>query len=146
MTPADIYATPAILTSKDIYPLLRRSLPEVSCDIEESRNTRVEIREHFYYDCDGTRYIQISSVWLDGHPVMIFREAGRGGKDEYDRFITDRGRFVEMVSYLSTLLCIREDSEEIVDPLKDDPRLTRIYGVELELSDFTGKDAHSTKP
>lgn len=59
---------------------------------------RITIKEHGFYTYDGCRIWRVSTVWLDGKPVMITRNAGREGDDFYDRFIVDDALYRELIA------------------------------------------------
>src|SRR6185369_14813929 len=104
MKPSDLYARDAEDTWKDLSVLMGcyyKHLPELEqvwdrLDLE--KNEKVQIKVYRYVD-------------YDGRPVMIIRNAGREGDDHHSRFITDGGRYFEMLKYLSTL-CRFQDKDK----------------------------------
>ena len=131
----DIYAAPVIREEKGIYLLTGcwfNNLPELPNDFDPDQD-RVKVKVHYDPYIDGERCCTVGSVWFDGFPVMIFRHAGRSGHDEYDRFISDKVRFSQMVDFLRSLLTVEEAEEvEEIDPSKPLLELTEFYGYWLE--------------
>lgn len=111
MKPSKIYASEPIEKTQQIHHL-EYFIPEVDVKNIKSQN-RITILTHFnpYIDCEF-RVCIIQSAWYDLCPVMITRRAGRGGKDQRDRFITDQYRYAQMVQYLQSLV---EEENEITD-------------------------------
>jgi len=138
MKPSDIYNRPVKSASKDIYHLLSKHLQEVSWDVDDEKNTEIEIRNHIYVCIDYRRFVSINSVWFQGKPVMIYRDAGREGEDKTDRFITDKNLFLEMIKYLISLRKEEFFDEHIavIDPEKDCSELDKFYNYSFDISDF----------
>ena len=134
----DIYAAPVIREEKGIYLLTRNrcnNLPELPDDFDPEQD-RVKIKIHYDPPIDGSRCCTVGSTWFDGFPVMIFRHAGRSGHDEYDRFISDKARFSQMVDFLRSLLTLEEANEvEEIDPSKPLLELTEFYGYWLDFQE-----------
>lgn len=106
-------------------------LPEVELrDLKQGENPRVEVRVIRHVDWDVRRFWRLATVWFDGEPVMVVKNAGREGDDHFGRFITDPARYWQMVAYLRSLMPPEPGKvdDEIVDPdeMRDD--LTRFYG------------------
>ena len=135
LSPSDVYAAPELQLSRSLRLLTNgwhNNLPELPEDFDPVQN-RIEIKTHYDPYIDGERVCTIASAWFDDLPVMVFRCAGRGGHDEYDRFITDRTQFKKMVAFLRTLLKDEEDQEEQFNPAEALPRLTKFYGHWISL-------------
>ena len=148
MKPSDLYARDAEDTWKDLSVLMGcyyKHLPELEqvwdrLDLE--KNEKVQIKVYRYVDYDGRRFWLLGGVYFDGQPVMIIRNAGREGDDHHSRFITDGGRYFEMLKYLSTLCRFQDkDQQPVIDlvaPDDDIPDLETFYGNSLNYS----KDHH----
>lgn len=134
----DIYAAPVIREEKGIYLLTRNrcnNLPELPDDFDPEQD-RVKIKIHYDPPIDGSRCCTVGSVWFDDSPVMVFRHAGRSGHDEYDRFVSDKARFSQMVDFLRSLLTLEEANEvEEIDPSKPLLELTEFYGYWLDFQE-----------
>ena len=135
----DIYAMPV----EDIYSDLSSlngcyysHIPEVDIySIPEGSVERVEIREIKYVDFDGRRIWNLSTIWFDEKPVMIFQNAGREGDDHAKRFITDFDLYTEMVSYLISLQKPDIMHSDIIDPTEKRNDLDNFYGCSLDTVD-----------
>lgn len=130
MKPCDIYKLMPIKCTRDIYSLIddwHSHVPEIDpYDIDYKLNNRIELK--IYYDpyIDGDRCCTVGSAWFDNQPVMIFRHAGRSGHDAYDRFITDKTLYLEMVQYLRSLSSA--ECEDVIDPSENIEKLDSFYG------------------
>ncbi len=132
MKPSELYARPHVSTSYDLYRL--RALDDfydVDPDDQNKKLKRVEIRYYKDHSFDGERCWTLASVYFDGEPVMIYQEAGRGGRDHCLDFITDRIRYKGMVVYLCSLMP-PEPEEAAYDPDEDIERLDTFYGYSLD--------------
>lgn len=137
MKPSFIYQQKPISVDYDLFAL-KNHIIEISVNDANQFNTLIEIRDHFYKNFDGTRYMDVSSVWFDDKPVMIIRKAGRYGKDQRDQFVTDRGLYVEMLHYIvslnmrSLIFC----EENMFDAESDIESLNHLYGYTLDEADY----------
>lgn len=104
MKPSELYARTPRRIDKTLYHLIDH-LPELN-DLYHTESQNELIETHFYEDhCfDGERVWQLAGVFYKGLPVMIIQNAGRGGRDHSDRFITDRARFLEMLAYIRHII------------------------------------------
>ena len=140
MRPCDIYAMPDIARDwqkRDFYMLLNEwhnHLPEIKDTYslyEIPLDSPMEIKVHFDAPIDYERCCIIGSVWFDNQPIMIFRHAGRGGHDDYDRFITDPMRFGKLVAYIQSLIP-NQAVNDYVDAGLDLKALDRFYGYDFK--------------
>lgn len=126
-----VYALDAQRISTDLWEV-ERHVPEVAFyEIPDDTNTRVQLREICLVDYDGERMWALATVWLDERPVMIVQQAGRGGTDHRERYVTDRSAYFDMVAYLHGLQ--QPDPEEglVIDPDEPLAELTCFYGETL---------------
>lgn len=61
---------------------------------------RLEVLQLIYESADGYRYAAMYTVWLDKSPVFIVQQAGRGGQDYFNRWVTDEKGYLELLAYL----------------------------------------------
>lgn len=138
MKPSQIYQAPfnRLLSIYTLSPECHRAMEEFPTNVPEEKNIRVSVREHFFWTEDSERIVQVASAWLDDQPVMILRCAGRGGCDEYDRFITDEPRFREMLRYLQELSGPKLPSwdSDVVEPDQELLELNELYGHDLRMA------------
>jgi hypothetical protein len=131
--PNDIYNAPVLSSRTALWTLTdgwHRHLEELPDGfLDDIEQDQVLLKIHVDEDLDGERCIQIGSVWFQDHPVMIYRHAGRGGHDQYGRFITDPVRFEQMISYLRSLKQQVEPEYNVYDPNEPSLDLTYFYGV-----------------
>lgn len=130
ITPNELYNRTPVYVDRDVRPLngcYYSHIPEIMLEDIPEPNTRIERRILWHYDEDHRRYWELATVWFDDHPVMIVQNAGREGDDHAQRFITDPVAYIEMVSYLQTIVPL-ENSHDVVHP--DVPRddLMGFYG------------------
>lgn len=78
---------------------------------------RIEVRRLIYESTDGYRYAAMHTVWFDQKPVFIVQQAGRSGRDHFQRWVTDRPTYNELVAYLLSF-CERRDIYDVADPEK----------------------------
>ncbi len=135
MKPSDIYDSPPISESTNVYGFADRFLPEFDAfDFDADLNTRVVIKTYADMCFDGERIWCFESVWFDGRPVMIVQYAGRGGDDDSDDFITDKEAYLEMVSYFESLCEKGAETFNVYSLDEDIKDLGDFYGHRL--SDF----------
>lgn len=120
-----------------IYPIFSISvtIPEIYIDdIDYEKNTRITIRRYHNPYIDGERVCEVSGVYLDNKPVMLYRHGGRGGHDQNDRFITDLPLYREMVKYLQSFAYHEEPEEsDVFDADQDILSLNRFYNYDIEI-------------
>jgi hypothetical protein len=141
VTPAEVYALPVQGVERDLRCLkgcYYDFLPELGDDpwnygAEEIASDRAEVRVVFQFHYDYRRYWRLATVWLDGAPVMVTQNAGREGDDHRARFVTDEGRYRELLALVRSLLPVRaEPVADLVDPGADcGDRLTEFYHARL---------------
>jgi len=145
MTPNELYNRVPQHSHYDLDMLIGfyyNHIPEIEevSDANE-KEQRVLIKEYKYFDFDGRRYWRLASVWFDDNdladlrhkPVMIIQNAGREGDDHDGRFITDEKLYMEMITYLRSLVKDRPfQTSDVVDPDVDINNLTSFYGNELD--------------
>lgn len=136
MRPSQIYAFTTYKHS-DLWSLIvhrdMNELQDFAYQIDHAKNTRVEVREVYWWCEDGRRIIRIDTVWLDACPVMILRRAGRDGQDSYDRYITSRASFDVMVTYLRSIANV-EGPTDIVDAEDEIDSLNHMYGQDMRVA------------
>lgn len=149
MTPNELYKRMPENSHFDLDNLVGfyyNHIPEIDAhDISNANETeqRVLIKEYKFFDFDGRRFWRLASVWFDGtkddkladayKPVMIIQNAGREGDDYDGRFITDEKLYLEMVTYIRSLINDRPyQTSDVVDPDVDINNLTSFYGNELD--------------
>lgn len=152
MTPQELYESPYIESTFALSELADggyNHFPEIETpwrfheiprDIPDGTNTRIEIRIHGYATQDSRRYWRLASVWYMKRPVMVIRNAGREGDDLVNRWITNEGVYLDMITYLLTLLPIAlttETTEDLFDRDTDIPNLTEFYGAKLKIGEKT---------
>ena len=143
MRPSEFYAETPHSITWDLYGLLNgRALGECSVsasDIPDGANTRVMVKEHYHRQYDSCRCASIYSVWFDDRPVMLYRRAGRDGRDQQDRVITDRGAFWDMIRYIGTLpQDDGEPNDDVRDADEDIVELDELYGSTVSAPDIKG--------
>lgn len=89
---------------------------------------RVDIHylEDFCYD--GRRTWTLAYLQLDGHTVMMFKNAGREGDDHSGAVIFDESRFRELKVYLNDLIDIHEEDVTMTSLLADAGSYESFYG------------------
>lgn len=86
--------------------------------------------KYFYYD--SRRFWRLVTVWFDGKPVMIIRNAGREGDDHSSRFITDSELYDKMIMYIKGIMPISGVDTDVVKIDTDIPDLTIFYDQSLD--------------
>jgi hypothetical protein len=138
-TPADLYNMDPQYKDKNIHCLsgcYYNHIPEIEewdwHRVQYDQNERVEIRHIKEFWFDHRRFWRLSTVWFDGLPVMIIQNAGREGDDFSESFITDKERYLKMVTYIMSLMTAEDKAEEdgrvvgLTEDLGD--TLTSFYG------------------
>src|ERR1035437_1712200 len=69
-----------------------------------AKNDKIKIYILKYFDFDGRRFWRLATVWFEGKPVMIIRNAGREGDDHRSRFVTNETLYKQMVEFIKTLM------------------------------------------
>lgn len=132
MKPRDLYALPSIHVSNDFYPL-EQHLPSVDFyRFKKSIDSSQRLRLCYYADhCyDGERNYTMFSVFFDGKPCMVCQNAGRGGRDHSEEFITDKEVYLSLVSFLVSLY-EKDDEMCVFNPDEDIENLTYFYSRDL---------------
>lgn len=135
MKPNDLYKREPIEVTSDIW-CLEEHLGDDIYDwefnkIDHKKVGWIKIKYYQNYCFDGERTWSLGSVWFHDKPVMIIRNAGRGGQDHTSRLVTDEAVYLDMISYLKT--CMHgQGTENLVDPDKDIPDLVSFYGCSLD--------------
>ena len=96
---------------------------------EEWENVpRVDIHylEDFCYD--GRRTWTLGYVQLDGHTVLMFKNAGREGDDHTGYVVFDKSRFRELQLYLKDLVDIHQEDVTVTSLLADAGNFEKFYG------------------
>jgi hypothetical protein len=79
---------------------------------------RFEVRQVIGEDLDYERSVSMHTLWFDGSPVAIVRNAGRGEKDDERRWITDRNKFDALISHVRGVVSDSINSD-VVDPFSE---------------------------
>lgn len=154
MKAADVYLLPEVRGEDWTYELWTLNddynfTPEFRDGIGHvaQLNKRIKIKHHMYHKFDSRRIWQLSSLWLDEKPFMIFQLAGREGRDHGYSFITDKVTYNEMIKYV---LCLEielnyssneADYRDIIDPEEDIKDLTDFCGDSYQsLVEFRQKE------
>ncbi len=137
MRPLDIYNSPTREVTRRFWPLTGfLDLMSIgNLNFKDENNTRIELKEHFFcsYEDDLDYISKISSLWFDGHPVMVLREAGEDGDGYRDIFVTDAARFGEARAYM---LSLDTDNAPVFNAEEDIPKLDKLYGRSLTVADL----------
>lgn len=83
--------------------------PKVAADIDEEG--RMCIKTVIFENIDCERYVQMCTVWFDDRPVLIVQEAGRSGRDHFNRWIVDLSCYSEMLIYLAKKFTATPDAK-----------------------------------
>lgn len=135
MTPNELYALESHSVTNDLY-YLDGHLPELAgidlTNASISNTQYVVIRIVKEIIQDHSRYWRLATVWFRGNPVMVIQNAGRGGRDHMERFITDPVEYMKMCVHLVEFAGTDAiDEDTIIDANSDDPNLTSFYCDEL---------------
>jgi hypothetical protein len=129
----DFYNMKPVKVDRNLYRLTNGwhcHVPEAeNWDIDDSKNERIELRMYVDYSFDCERNCDIGAAFLDGKPVLLFRNAGRGGHDEYDTFVTDRALYGEMLKYMHSLRTDKDPEPPEYDANAELPLLSNFYGM-----------------
>ncbi len=136
MKPSQIYRFPVAERHTNKWDLLpdRRDFYEnvdVNDFSDNTINTRL-VNNVIHSVCfDGERSWTLGYLSLDNQPFLIYQNAGRGGYDHYQSFITDAKLFKECELYLISLKAINEENGN------------HIFDVNAELPDALDFYSHS---
>lgn len=120
----DIPGTPIDLT----WGIRSAWIPEVesygeTVDGEASKEIQSEgrliIRCIIERDFDGDRFADMHTIFFDGEPIMIVRDAGRGGRDFRDRTITNADGFALMCHYIRQKMNAEAPESDLASPDKE---------------------------
>lgn len=130
-TPNEFYQMEPIKTSYKLYGI-DDHLEELYTEdgyIPDLEQSRILIKYYMYERIDHRRVKIFGSIWFDNNPVMLFRNAGREGRDERSRFITNESLYWEMLDYIRSLLGYSKPGVRDVIPLDEPcPQLHVFYG------------------
>ncbi len=130
----DILNSNIIESTLDLYTLKAHVEPELGYLYyrdDQIGTLPITINVHFYHHVDHCRFVRVSSVWVNGRPCMVFRDAGRDGEDYQDRFIVDEPLYWEMIRMLQKL---NDESTFTVTPLEQElPALSELYRMKLTI-------------
>lgn len=87
-------------------PEIDELVPDYDREIAEAiaEDGRMAIKTVVFDNIDGDRYAMLCTVWFDSKPTLIVQEAGRSGRDYFNRWVVDLMTYNEMLSYLVTKL------------------------------------------
>jgi len=134
MKPSELYKRTPVKTTNTLWEL-EAHIPELldACyTVIDGENPRIEIcyfKDHCY---DRERVWTLAGVKYCGEYVMVIQNAGRGGDDHQDRFITDYPKYQSMVKYIRELIGEHDIPDDLCDPEADIPQLTEFYNQELD--------------
>ncbi len=96
-------------------------------------NTKITIKILKDFSFDHRRYWRLATVWFNNKPIMIIQNAGREGDDHSKRFITDEKMYLEMVTFIKSLLD-REipEVEDLIDQNTNLIDIDTFYGYSLD--------------
>lgn len=116
-------------------PEISHLVPDYDAKIAEevAKDGRMAINTVVFDNIDGERYAMLCTVHFDNKPVLIVQEAGRSGRDYFNRWVVDLPSYSEMLVYLASKMA-KADEIRMVDVIDLD---AEIY-PELIL-DFYGK-------
>lgn len=142
MRPSEIYQAPYLRTNRDLYPI-RYFLDGIDTSNDGlEKQDQVELRTHYDPYIDGDRNATLYSVWFQDYPVMVCKTGGRPDYEHYERYITNKDRFRQMLGYLKSLEQAEEQEIEDVCALDQDIEgLDIVYGRRITLKDL-GSIAH----
>jgi len=145
-SPSELYALKPVSVHYDVDSLVRAHIPEIDAFSLDSdaigESKRIEYRELVFNTQDSYRTWQLGSVWLDGKPVMVVNNSGRGGDEYSERWITDAALYSEMVVYLWAFV----KETDVTGFVKADtkiPAMTEFYGNTIH--DFYDADKQEPK-
>lgn len=151
MTPNELYNLKPIRSDFDVAILFGcyyNHMPEIEhlYTLPVPDNTRVEIRYYKDHSYDGRRIWRLASVWLDGYPFMIIRNAGREGDDFADRFITNEAKY-QAANRTSANAVDRDTVDQVSVPIvqprtniaREETQRRRLDGGESKPADFSSR-------
>lgn len=132
----EIYAIPATQEETETYSF-ERDFPDHNLNFfdmqHEQKPVRLVKKTHVSYCFDGERVWMLSSMWLDGKPFMLIQNAGRGGDDHQERFITNSELYDAAVVYLQSLVKSEPSyKHELYQEDYNDEEVTSFYGHHME--------------
>jgi hypothetical protein len=99
----------------------------------DAQNERIWIRLLKDFCFDGRRIWRLGTVWLDGSPVMVFKNAGREGDDHVGRVITDEVKFFELCMVIREMAPLDiTQTNDFHSADKEIPDLANFYGNYLD--------------
>lgn len=143
MNAKQIYAMKPLRTSNDFSDLYDHmiEISQFEHIIDDTDDNRIEIKTVAYHHEDYERGVTLSTAWCMGIPFMVMQNAGRGGKDHVDRFITNVNVYYICAKFImdkelhSSMSRLKHD---IIDENEDNPRLINFYGYKLDTSKIDG--------
>lgn len=120
----DIYAMPGTMVPLTEYVLTDKWLPELpdlAYTVEWGTLKQldaegvVRVQQLAYSNFDGERSAGMYTLWFREFPVAIIHTSGRGGSENFRRWVTDAVRLFELCQYLRTKLS-SEASTDLCDP------------------------------
>jgi hypothetical protein len=145
-SPAELYAFKPVRVEYDVNTIVRIHVPEIDTyglDHEAVEATkRIEYRELAYHSPDSYRTWELGSIWLDGKPIMVVNNSGRGGDEYSERWITDAALYSEMIVFLRQFIA----HSEVTGFVKADtkiPAMTEFYGNTIH--DYYDVDTQEAK-
>lgn len=125
----DVYALPATLLDLNEGHLRVNWFPEISDASYFFHKSaflstlfaqgRFALRQLHHENFDGERTASMHTLWFDGKPVAIVKDAGRGEADENTRWVTDRYQFAALCAYISEVMDPQGDESDFIDPEKE---------------------------
>lgn len=121
----DVYELPSTQVPLTDYVITEKWIPEVATyseDFEHSMLVLVEkegllqVKQLVYKQAEGDRFAALYTIWYLNLPVALVQTAGRGGRDHFNRWITNPDLFRSMCQYLRSKMQKAEDLDDVHDP------------------------------
>lgn len=116
----DIYAIEGVTLALTDWVIDDAWFPEIDATSRFSevleqlqQDNRLVVKQVVYKNFDGERYAAMHTLWFDGKPMAIVQDAGRGGRDYKQRWVTDVKTYGEALAYL---LLLSLELNDVIDP------------------------------
>lgn len=109
---------------------LSNNLNEIADVLEQEGRLTLKCLVNKNYD--GERIATMFSVWFDDKPVLLVQDAGRGGRDHQQRWVTGHTAYLELLTYLMAhLLKLEPDTVEDPQSERYEEEVLRFYGTDF---------------
>ena len=121
----DVYAlksSPVLMTDYIFTDKWVPELPELEYTLDRSTLLAIDaegylgIRKLFEKNFDSERSAGMYTLWFKGAPVAIVHTSGRGGSENFQRWVTDAPRLFDLVQYLRTKMSGEAGANDVYDP------------------------------